>query len=291
MNKKLKPFEVINRRFIELLESGVVPWRQPWRSKKQGLAKNIISGKLYTGCNFFITNFQTFNSARWGTFAQFSKLGGSVRKGEKGTPILFYTSVGKKDSDSANESGDDAKGADGFYRFARLYYVFNADQVEGISFDDEKPLELVDHDPICACDEFISGFPLGFPKAVHEEDRAFYNPSQDKINMPGMGLFLSAEGYYHTYFHESIHATGHERRLNRKSITEHNFFGSESYSKEELIAELGASYASAHCGIDSPVLDNSASYLASWLKVLKENPRYITSCSAAAWKAFEYLKS
>jgi antirestriction protein ArdC len=271
--------EKINQKFIELLESGVAPWRMPWKSRSIGLATNIVSGKMYTGCNFFMTNFHEFNSSKWGTFNQFQKLGGQVRKGEKGTPIIFYSSFEKEISEDNKKS----------IPFCKLSYVFNIDQVDGITINESNQVEIKEHDPIASCEKVIENFPLGFPKAEHKQDKAFYRPSSDTINMPELGLFSSAEEYYHTYFHESIHATGHERRLGREGVKPDNYFGDSVYSKEELIAELGASYMSAHCGIDNHVIDNSASYIAGWLKVLKENPRYITSCSSQAWKAYQYL--
>lgn len=278
--KKLKPHEVINERFIELLEKGVAPWRQPWQSRQRGLAINIVSGKKYTGCNFFITNFQEFNSSRWGTYQQFKKLGGQVKKGEKGTPIIFYTCLEKE--------GKEGEGKEKI-PFAKLSYVFNLDQVEGIKMDEVQTVKLNNHETIQACENAIKNFPLGFPKPIHKEDRAFYKPSLDIINLPEIGLFSSSQEYYHTYFHEAIHATGHERRLKREGVTNSNYFGNECYSKEELIAELGASYMSAHCGIDADIIENSSSYIAGWLKVLRENPRYITQSSAKAWKAYQYL--
>lgn len=276
---KLKPYEIINNKFIEMLEKGVAPWRQPWKSRQKGLAENIISGKKYTGCNFFITNIQEFKSSKWGTFQQFKKLGGQVKKGEKGTPIIFYTQIEKEKEDGEKES----------IPFAKLSYIFNLDQVEGIQIEEKQNVKLNDNESIEACENIIKNFPLGFPKAEHKEDRAFYQPCLDIINLPEIGLFSNAQEYYHTYFHEAIHATGHERRLKREGVTQSNYFGSECYSKEELIAELGASYMSAHCGIDTDIIENSSSYIAGWLKVLKENPRYITQSSAKAWQAFQYL--
>lgn len=277
--QKLKPQEIINNRFIELLEKGVAPWRQPWKSRQRGLAQNIISGKKYTGCNFFITNFQEYNSSKWGTFQQFKKLGGNVKKGEKGTPIIFYKGLEKEND----------KGEKQVIPFARLSYIFNLEQVEGLEVEESRQVPLKNHDLIEHCENVIKNFPLGFPKPQHNEDKAYYNPSRDVINLPELGLFSSPEEYYHTYFHESIHATGHERRLKREEVYKTAAFGSGAYSKEELVAELGASYMSAHCGIDNHIIENSASYIAGWLKVLKENANFITQASSKAWKAFEYL--
>lgn len=280
MKTKVKAYELINNKFIELLEKGVSPWRQPWKSRQRGLAKSIITGKRYTGCNFFITNIQPYSSSFWGTYKQIESLGGKVKKGEKGTPIVFYTMLEKEAKDSKEKES---------IPFMKYSYIFNLDQVEGIEKDESNQVEIKEHDAIEICENTIKSFPLGFPKAENDEDRAFYIPSKDIINVPLLGLFSSPEEYYHTYFHECIHATGHERRLKREGVTKCSYFGNEVYSKEELIAELGASYMSAHCGIDNDTIDNSASYIAGWLKVLKENPRYITQASAKAWQAYKYL--
>lgn len=279
----MTPQEVMNEKFIEILEKGSIPWRQPWQSRKKGLAENIVSNKKYTGCNFFITNLQEFNSAKWGTYKQFKKLGGNVKKGEKGTPIIFYTRIEKENKDNEKENDKSS------IPYCKLSYIFNLDQVDGIQIDEKQKIKLKNHDPIEFCENVIKEFPLGFPKAQYKEDRAFYRPSTDTINMPEQGLFSKIQDYYHTYFHESVHATGHENRLKREGVINSNYFGNELYSKEELIAELGASYLSAHCEIDNDIIENSSSYIAGWLKLLKENPRYITQCSAKAWQAYQYL--
>lgn len=277
--EKKKPQEIINDKFIELLEKGVAPWKKPWKSDKKTLAHNIISGKRYGGSNFFITNIQEFNSSKWGTYQQIKSLGGQVRKGEKGTPIIFYTKIEKETESEEKKS----------IPFCKLNYIFNLDQVDGIKIDEQQKITLTEHELIEICEKTIENFPFGFPKAQYIDKEAYYKPSSDIINLPEKGLFSDINFYYNTYFHEAIHATGHERRLNREGVKSSNSFGSTIYSKEELIAELGAGYLCAHCGIDNQTIENSASYIAGWLKVLKENPMYITQCSAQAWKAFEYL--
>lgn len=277
----MKAYEVITDRFIEILESGVSPWRQPWASRKVGFAKNMVSGKDYRGINFFTTNYSSYDSSLWGTYKQISSLGGQVKKGEKGTPIVFYTLLEKE-----GKEGEDNKSIP----FLKYSYVFNAMQCEGLRVEEEVHVERYEHSAIEECEGLILGIPLGFSTILHGGDRAFYRPITDTITLPHKSLFPRVEDYYATYFHEAVHATGHVSRLHREGVEGCSYFGSSVYSKEELIAELGSAFLCAAGGIDDRTMDNSASYLNGWIRLLKENPRILLQSASCAQRAVDYLR-
>ncbi len=277
-----KIYDQINNRIIELLEKGVAPWRQPWKTESIKPAMNLISKRYYTGCNFFMTNCQGYTSPFWATFKQYQSKGATVKKGEKGTPIIFYKPLEIKEKQQNGELKDKT------IPLMRLSYVFNSQQVEGLELKQEDQV-LTPCNPIESCQELIKKFPLGMPEIRHNEARAFYNFNLDYINLPKMDLYNESEEYYQTLFHESIHATGHEKRLHRATLQNIHCFGDADYSKEELIAELGASYLSAFAGIDNKTIENSASYLSNWLNVLRKDNKFLIQASAQAQKAVDYL--
>jgi antirestriction protein ArdC len=277
-----KIYDQINNRVIELLEKGVAPWRQPWKANAVKPAMNLISKRHYTGCNFFLVNCQGYTSPYWATFKQYQNKGATVKKGEKGTPIVFYKPLAIKEK---QENGDIK---DKTIPLIRLSYVFNSQQVEGLTLKEDSQ-ELKPCNPIESCQNLISKFPLGMPEIRHNEARAFYNFNLDYINLPKMEMYNESEEYYQTLFHECLHATGHEKRLHRATLQNIHCFGDESYSQEELIAELGASYLAAFAGIDSVTIENSASYLSNWLNVLRKDNKFLLKASAQAQKAVDYL--
>ena len=278
-----KIYEQVNERIISLLEKGVAPWRKPWKSGKIEIAKNMISKKPYRGCNFFITNSMGYTSPLWGTFKQIQSKGGNVKKGEKGTIIIFWKTFDIKEKQSNGEFKDKT------IPMLRYSYVFNAEQCENLKLDMPDDQNLIEHDSIADCENIISNFPLGMPELRHNMGRAFYNPSLDFISLPEKGLYNTMEEYYQTFFHETIHATGHKSRLNRDTLNGFNYFGDEVYSQEELVAEMGASYLAAFAGIDNAVIDNSASYLNGWLSALRKDNKLLLKAASQAQKAVDYL--
>jgi len=278
-----KVYDQVNEKIIDLLEKGVNPWRKPWKSGKIEIAKNMISKKPYRGFNFFITNNQGYNSPLWGTFNQIKSKGGTVKKGEKGTIIVFWKTFNVKEK---QENGTEK---DKTIPFLKTYYVFNYEQCESLSLNEEESIELLEHNPIESCEKIKSNFPIGMPQIRHNQGRAFYNPSLDFISLPEKGLYENAEEYYHTLFHECIHATGHKSRLNRDTLTSFNFFGDPVYSQEELVAEMGASYLSAFSGIDNVTVENSAAYLSGWLAALRKDNKLLLKAASQAQKSVDYL--
>lgn len=280
-----KIYDQINERIISLLEQGVSPWRKPWKTNngKIEIAKNLISKKPYRGCNFFIVNSMGYKSPYWLTFNQAKQKGGNVKKGEKGTQIVFWKTFSIKEK---NENGE-IKDKD--IPFLRTSYIFNVEQCENLKIEESGNVELIQHNSIDECEKILQKFPLGMPELKHQQERAFYSPSLDYINMPKMGLFDTAEEYYNTLFHESVHATGHKSRLNRQTLTDIHYFGDENYSQEELVAEMGASYMSAICGIEKVTIDNSASYLSNWIAAIRKDNKLILKAASQAQKAVDFL--
>lgn len=269
-------YEIITDRFITMLQTGTVPWRKPWSvNGASGMPKNLISGKEYRGVNVFLLASQPYGSPYWVTYKQAASKGGNVRKGEKGTPVIFW----KITKDEKNEKKR------GF--ILRYYTVFNVEQCDGLKVPAvDAPTRTVE--PIQACDDLVKLY-KDIPHIDHGGDRAAYNPSFDRIVMPRRDAFNSAEEYYSTYFHELVHSTGHTDRLNRDGITNPIRFGSHDYSFEELVAECGSAFLSARAGISPAVIENQAAYIAHWCKVLKSEPRWIIDAASKGAKAVEYM--
>jgi antirestriction protein ArdC len=275
---KKNVYQIITDQVLELLEQGTVPWHKPWSGG--GVPTNLVSKKPYRGINPFLLACRGFASPYWLSFKQAQKLGGKVIKGSKSSIVIFWRWLEKEDKATGKKSR---------FPLLRYYRVFNVDQVEGI--DESKIPQLAekyDNDPIDAAEAVVSGF-AGGPPVSYSGDRAFYAPAQDKVNIPGMSSFESAEGFYCTLFHELVHSTGHADRLNREGVTNLAFFGSHEYSKEELVAEFGAAFLSGHCGIESTTIENSAAYIHSWAKKLKSDPKLIVQAAAQAQKAADHI--
>ncbi|MBV8478427.1 MAG: hypothetical protein JOZ36_17350 [Acidobacteria bacterium] len=177
-------------------------------------------------------------------------------------------------------------------RFVLRYYrVFNLEQCElpEAVLGKLPKIAMHHHDPIQACEKILASMPNP-PEIVHAGDKAFYSPITDRVTMPLRGLFESAEEYWSTFWHEcGGHATGHPKRLNRKSICEAAPFGSPIYSFEEMVAECSAAYLCAEAGISPAVIHNQAAYIQGWLAALHSNQRMVVVAAAQAQKAVDYI--
>lgn len=276
MKEKVNAYQVITDRIVGLLEQGTVPWRQTWAGG--GEAVSLVTKKPYRGINRLILNISGFASPYWATFNQISKRGGHVRKGEKSTPVVFWKWIEKEDP----ETGEKVERP-----FLRYYRVFNLDQTEGIFVpgQDEEPAAF---NPIERCEQIIQGMP-NKPMAQHREQRAWYSPALDLVNMPRPETFDSPETFYATFYHELSHSTGHMTRLNRPTLAEMAPFGSTDYSKEELIAEMTAAMLCGVSGISNRTIDNSAAYIQNWLKRLQEDRRLVVQAASHAQRAADYI--
>ena len=274
-------YQVITDRITTLLEQGTAPWRKPWASA-QGFPKNLISRKEYTGINTWMLHSSGFSSAYWLTFKQAKELGGNVRKGEKGTPVVFTKQLPPRLVDVPNENGGTDKLIDGKKlggRMLKYYTAFNLDQCEGIDIPDAGP--RYDHDPIESAEAIIAGY--HGPTIEHGGGRATYSPTLDRVCLPERHRFEIVAEYYSTAFHELAHSTGHPDRLHRFDKAAE--FGSENYGKEELVAEMCAAYLCGKAGIENATLENSAAYLKGWLEAIKKDARLIITAASAAQKA------
>ena len=273
----MKAFEVITDRILAALDEGTIPWRKPW--KCGGAPRNLVTGKPYRGLNVFLTIMQGYASPYWLTFKQAQEKGGQVKKGEKGTPIIYWNWQKRQVEDQDGDLEEKQ------VPFMRYYTVFNLAQIDGIAIPQDQSNTFA---PIVSCEDVITNMPQA-PVIESGWARASYNPVADIVRMPPRSAFKSEAGYYSTLFHELTHSTGHASRLDRKTITEMAAFGSEDYSKEELIAELGAAFLCGHAGIEQEIIENSAAYIAAWRARLSEDKRLIISAAAQAQKAADFI--
>jgi antirestriction protein ArdC len=278
-----KTYQIINNRIMELLQQGTVPWRKTWHAATNS-PKNLISKKEYRGINVFILGCQDYSSPYWLTFKQCQDKGGHVRKGEKSTPVVFWKWIDRKDDTDDADTEDTRSGK---VPLLRYYNAFNLAQVEGIPAP--PTAEIINaFVPIDMAEQIIADMP-NKPEIRHGGNKACYSPVLDHVKLPQPEAFESPEEYYSTAFHELTHATGHASRVGRKGILEPSFFGSHEYSKEELVAEMGAAFLCGYAGIEQKVLDNSAAYIAGWLKALKNDKTLLIHAAAQAQKASDYI--
>ncbi len=270
-------YAMVTNRIIEHLEKGVVPWQQPWT--KAGVPRNLITQKAYRGINVWLLSSLEQEQNQFLTFKQVKELGGNVNKGEKAQEVIFWKWI---EIENPKTKEMEKK------PFLRYYNVFNVSQCTGIP-ESKIPVKAARrNDPIEECEKIINEMP-NRPEIRHTQHSAYYQKKDDYVNMPKMETFKDSESYYGALFHELVHSSGHQNRLNRKEITEKNAFGTEQYAIEELTAEMGAAYLKSKAGIPMEKLENNAAYIQSWLKRLKEDKKFIVHASAQAQKATDYI--
>lgn len=287
-------------RILALLAEGTVPWRKPWSG---GGAPVNFAGRPYRGINAVVLAVAGHADVHWATFNQVQKLGGRVRKGEHGTPIVFWAMLDKKRSAADPHEADasrpkrpaPAKGEspqrpakdDRRVPLARLYIVFNAEQTDGLTPTwASEPARTFD--PIERADFLTESVPNP-PVIVHRGGRALYLPSADRIELPAFAAFTSPAAYYSTLFHELGHATGHSSRLGRPGVETFDHFGSGRYAREELVAELTAAFMCGEAGISPAVIENQAAYISSWSERLRADSRLVVQAAGQAQRAADYL--
>jgi antirestriction protein ArdC len=292
----MKVEEIITDRIVKLLEAGTVPWHKPWANGENagnGMPRNAVSKRHYRGINVFILASQAYSSPCWLTYKEAVRLGGHVRKGEYATPIIFWKWLARE------VEKDDGTLTEKQFPFLRYYNVFNTEQTEGCRLPSDSVVEGEGKafDQIAACEAVYANMP-NRPELYHgatesilrgRKLEAYYSPSADRVVMPRREAFDSPEFYYSVLFHELTHSTGSRSRLSRETLTQALHFGDTNYSREELVAEMGASFLSAHTGIEQVTLENSAAYLASWIRRLKGDPRLVIIAAASAQKAVDYI--
>lgn len=275
---------------IKLLEEGKVMWQCSW--KDQELPKNFSTNTYYRGWNVFLLNFhsmiKSYPTTEYLTFKQAVALGGKIRKGEKGIKIIYWATIkAKADKESIIEVPEEDKKTK---MVPKHYVVFNIAQTEDIPQKEKQPIQLTSLEKIDNCERVINEMP-NRPGLNLDGSRAFYQPTLDLVVVPSLSRSIGAEEYYSTLFHELAHSTGHLSRLNRKELMESDGFGKTAYAKEELTAEMTATYLCAVTGIGQPTIANSAAYIESWLKALKNDKRLIITAAAQAQKAADYIQN
>lgn len=273
--EKSDVYQIVTDRVIELLEAGTVPWNKPWVGGAAQVPKNLASGKPYKGINLWLLGCASYSSPYWVTYKQAQERGGQVKKGEKSSLVTFWKMF------EAEKDGQKKK-----IPMLRYYCVFNVEQCDGLDYPKEN-LPVREFNAIEQCENIVAAMPKQ-PILTHNEQRAYYRRSEDKVNMPKKETFDKPENYYSTLFHELTHATGHESRLGRLQDAVSNF-GDSNYAKEELIAEMGASFLCNTAGIMERTIDNSASYINSWLKALKNDRKLVISAASKAQQAAEFI--
>ena len=272
---------------ISQLADGVLPWHKPWRTADGVVSKPLReNGVPYQGINILTLWAASieggFMSPYWMTYRQAKEHGGQVRKGETATHVFFAKQLKPR----PNESEDEEKTASKPTHVRRAYAVFNTSQIDGLpsKYDEMAPFVNPDErDEHCA-----NWFARLDVDVRHGGDRACYNFLSDTIRMPSFEAFKSANDYYAALGHEAVHSTGASHRLDR-SFGSLGGFGSRAYAREELVAELGSAFLCADLGISSSPREDHASYLATWLRLLKDEPRALFEAASLAQRAVEYL--
>jgi antirestriction protein ArdC len=272
-------YELITQQILQQLEAGTVPWRPTWRGGEAGMPRNLVSGRPYRGINVWLLALAGYGSPYWLTFRQAQERGGQVRKGEKGQRVVLWRWRERQTEDGETER----------IPLLRYYTVFNAAQVDGLEAVLALEPATYEHAPLAECEALIDGMDHP-PWMLSSTDQPCYAPDTDTVNVPPMEAFESPEAYYATVFHEIVHATGHESRLARPGVVDRPRFASHAYSKEELIAEMGAAYLCGVTGIAAPVIESQAAYIDGWLRVLRGDARLVITAAAAAQKAADWVR-
>lgn len=270
-------YQTVTDNIITALEAGVKPWSCPWQRVPgmSGVPSNFATGIAYSGMNILLlwcsASKQGFGDSRWMTYKQAQAVGGQVRKGEHGTTAIFYTTLEKE-----NEDGEIDQ-----IPMLKTFNVFNVEQIDALPQTTETVNPEANFAPLPEAENL---FRKSGANIIEKGQNAFFQPSTDEVWLPERHLFSDTANFYATGLHELVHWSGGKKRLSREMKGK---FGSEDYAFEELIAELGSAFLMADLGIVGEVQHES--YIASWLKALKNDKRYICKAANAASKAHRYL--
>ncbi|SRR5260221_3706798 len=294
MKEKLDVYQLVTDQIIAKLEQSIVPWIHYLKSGPRGhqSPKNLVTKKPYRGLNVLLLGMSEFTSPWWLTFHQCNDLGGRVRKNEHGTIILFWKRLDQPEADHDEQEPAEHE-HDRPHFVLRYYRVWNSQQCDGLTIPEPETSTLIEDDitPIERAEEIARSY-LTRPNApqfteVDYARTASYSPVFDVITMAASKFHISAEEYAVAKFHEAIHSTSAPTRLNRKL---ESLNGNHSdYSREELVAELGASMLCALSGILDRTIDNSSAYISGWLKVLRSDKRAIVVAAGAAQRATDLI--
>lgn len=291
---KTDAYQMVTDRICAALEKGVKPWAVPWAGGIPSGAWSGQNGKVYSLLNQMllsdprkeyktITEIMDDVRGEWVTFNQAKDRGGSIKKGEHGRPVVFYDLIEKRGQD---ELPEDERVKIPFIRWST---VFRLGQCEGISQKYHTETEERQNEKSLDAEQVITDYlkRTGVRLCVKNTNRAYYQPALDAVVVPEIGQYRNAAEYYSTLFHELTHSTGHASRLNRDQS---GGFGSEQYSEEELVAEIGSASILATLGIEQAAsFNNSAAYIKGWLKALRNDKRMIVKAAAKAEKAIRLI--
>lgn len=259
-------------------------WTKPWKvGQAFGLPRNALTGRDYRGCNILLLLSRHFANREWLTYKQAAEMGGHVRKGQKGTPIFFFSMIEKKNKEEDEDDRNDG------IPFLRCFTVFNVEQIDGLDKTklanpetDATPSEDAEAKIFADCEKMMN-----LSTWSEDSTSAYYNPSSDEIHLPRRRDFVSLSEFWGTALHELAHWTGHASRLNRaKGMASR--MGTDGYAREELIAESASWLLAATLGTPHEP-KNSAAYLSSWVKKFADKPRELYSAIAQAQKAVDFL--
>jgi antirestriction protein ArdC len=287
-------YQRVTDQIIAAIEAGADKWQMPWHAKGGrafAVPYNAGSGKPYRGINTIVlwatAQERGYSSPVWATYKQWAEKGAQVRKGEKATGVVFWKIFENGKAEGGEQAGADDEG-EGSRRFmARAYSVFNAAQVEGYQAPQidqpEADPEAVKFERIAHAEQFLS---VPGVDVRHGGSRAFYSPTSDHVQLPAFADFVEPVAYYATRAHELVHATSHKTRCDRQLGKR---FGDAAYAAEELIAELGAAFLCGDLGLAPEPRPDHAAYIATWLKVLREDKRAIFTAASKAQQAADWM--
>lgn len=280
-------YDRIAEQIIAALDSGTAPWRKPWVASGY-VAKSLSTKREYRGINQMLMNMTAgaagYESPWWGTYKQIAAQGGQIRKGEKGTYVVYFTILEREDAADPDKTKR--------VPLLKGFTVFNAEQAdwehEAPAY--EKPTARSEFESIAEAERVVARYVAeGGPTLHHGGDRAFYRPTSDEVHMPNPEQFDGVAEYYSTLFHEFGHSTGHASRLNRDTVTQAAPFGSENYGREELVAEFAAAFLCGATGVPPTTYDNSAAYIAGWKKAITNDPKCVVWAASRAHKAADLV--
>lgn len=272
----------VTDKIVAQLSQGVRPWSKPWVAGAPAPTGVVMPrrscGTPYRGINAIICIMTAmergYNAATWMTYKQAEALGAHVRKGEKGTTVVYYSTFSRE-----NDAGEEYSVA-----FLKSYSVFNVEQIDALPETFHVAPQPASPDEIAtAAGELVAAAGV---RVIHQGDRAFYSPDRDVVVMPPVGAFRDVLSYEATLAHEGIHWTGHASRCAREFGKR---FGDDKYAAEELVAELGSAFLCATLGLANEPRPDHAQYLASWIKVLKADSRAIFTAASMASTACDFL--
>ena len=279
-----KVYETVTDQIIKEMEKGIIPWKKGWTAISG--AYNAKSKRYYSFLNQMILG----KPGAYASFKQWTEMGCKVKKGEHASWIMEWFSKKIEWTSKDKDTGEEEQHS--YLKwYPRTYPVFHESQVEGYEHNDN--MDIKPADPIKEAEEVKEAYSTRENIKIidnEQSDKAFYSPVMDYIQVPMKEQFTDINEYYSTLFHEMTHSTGHTKRLDRGLDTKLAAFGSNDYSKEELVAELGAAMIMARLGIDTPeTFQNSTAYLQSWLKKFKDDKTLLVSAASLAEKATRYI--